>query len=82
MSDTSQVPPGGQITAKYANFFSITATQTIVRVSFAESFGSEATAQYHTAIALGPKDAENLGKFLLQVVAQSQLQPGGTKEGA
>jgi len=82
MPDNPQLPPGGQVTAKYANFFSITASPMIVRISFAESFGSEATAQYHTAIALGLRDAENLGKFLLDVVAQTQLKPEGTEDGA
>jgi len=82
MPDKPQVPPGGQITAKYANFFSITATPATVRLSFAESFGAEDTAQYHTAIVLGLRDAENLGKFLLNVVAQTQMKPEGTKEKA
>lgn len=79
MPDKPQIPPGGQITARYANFFSITATPTVVRVAFAESFGAADTAQYHTSIALGLKDAENLGKFLLDVVAQTQMTPQGTK---
>jgi hypothetical protein len=60
MADEPKTPEWGKITAKYSNFFVVSATPGTVRIAFAEAFGAPEGAVFHTSIALNTADAEGL----------------------
>ena len=72
-------PPGAEISAKYVNYFAVFGNQLMVRISFAEAFGSPESAVFHTAISLVPADALALAQLLLQTIAQHSKSAEGAK---
>src|SRR5689334_13836596 len=63
-------PPGAEVPAKYSNFFVISVSPLMVRLNFAEAFGSPESAVFHTAISLLPADAIALAQTILNQLSQ------------
>jgi hypothetical protein len=76
MTDGPKGPQAAPIWAKsapiFSNYFTISATPAIVRISFGEAFGSPESAIFHAAVALVPQDAEALAQSILDTIKKDR----------
>ena len=83
MADPVELPQGAHIPGKYSNYFTVSVGPEVVRIAFAEGFGSAEKSVFHTAVILTMNDARVLAETIkgtldLHLASQS---PQGRKDG-
>jgi hypothetical protein len=80
MAEESKTPVWGNVPARYSNFFVVSVSPAIVRITFGEGFGSPESAVFHTAVSLTQQDATALAQSILDTIERDKRARAAAQE--